>query len=111
MADLSTNQRTIAELLLARGRMHAYEIKQVLAGSLGHGSVYQALGAMQRKQLVEAEWELPGTGSSGGGPPRKYFTLTPLGRELVHLATLKDHAEARAARRPASPPPAERVMK
>lgn len=40
MVDLSKNQQLIAELLAKRKRLHAYEIKKILQGTLGHGSVY-----------------------------------------------------------------------
>ena len=105
MVDLSKNQQLIAELLVSRHRLHAYEIKKILAGVLGHGSVYQALSAMETKGAVTAEWELPTQGSEGGGPPRKYFQLTTLGKDLVEIAHARDRATARAERRARRTPP------
>lgn len=99
MVDLSRNQQLIAELLLKRQRLHAYEVKKILAGTLGHGSVYQALSAMESKGAVTSEWELPGQGSEGGGPPRKYFQLTTLGKDLLGIAQARERATARAERR------------
>ncbi|MCK9496678.1 MAG: PadR family transcriptional regulator [Dehalococcoidia bacterium] len=99
MVDLSKNQQLIAELLVKRQRVHAYEIKKILAGVLGHGSVYQALSAMESKGAVTSEWELPGVGSEGGGPPRKYFTITTLGKDLLEISHARDRATARAERR------------
>ena len=99
MVDLSKNQQLIAELLGKRQRLHAYEVKKILQGVLGHGSVYQALSAMEAKGAVTSEWELPGKGSEGGGPPRKYFQLTTLGKDLLEIANARDRATARAERR------------
>lgn len=99
MVDLSKNQQLIAELLQKRQRLHAYEVKKLLTGVLGHGSVYQALAAMEDKGAVTSEWELPSAGSEGGGPPRKYFTLTTLGKDLLEIAHARDRATARAERR------------
>jgi DNA-binding PadR family transcriptional regulator len=99
MPRLPGNQRTIMELLAKRGRLHAYEVKRILRGEIGHGSVYAALSAIQAKGLAEAEWELPGPSGSTGGPPRKYFTLTAAGRE----ALLADTQAERRRRRRRSP--------
>lgn len=96
MTDLSRNQQLLAELLRERKRLHAYEMKRLLARTLGHGSVYQALSAMEAKGAVISEWELPTTGSEGGGPPRKYFELTQLGTELLEIAQQRDAAVSRA---------------
>jgi len=99
MTDLSRNRQLLAELLHERKRLHAYEMKRLLAGTLGHGSVYQALSAMEAKGAVSSEWELPTAGSEGGGPPRKYFELTKLGGELLEIAQQREAAVSRALRR------------
>lgn len=96
LADLPRNQRLVAELLLQRGRLHAYEIKQLLLGTIGHGSVYQALSAIERKGFATTTWQLPGQSSEGGGPPRKYYELTGLGREILELEHARDAAHERA---------------
>lgn len=97
MNELSRNQQLIAELLATSGRLHAYEVKRRLHGAIGHGSVYQALSAMQAKGVVESEWSVPANPEeSTGGPPRKYYQLTGLGRELLELAKARDRAVSRA---------------
>ncbi len=98
MPDLPRNQRTVAELLSERGRLHAYEVKQLLLGEIGHGSVYQALAAIEQKGFATTHWQLPTESSEGGGPPRKYYELTALGREILELERGRDAAHARAAR-------------
>jgi PadR family transcriptional regulator, regulatory protein PadR len=42
------------------------------------GTLYPLLRRLQREGKVEASWE-----ESAAGPPRKYYRLTPLGRDLL----------------------------
>jgi PadR family transcriptional regulator, regulatory protein PadR len=42
------------------------------------GTVYPLLRRLQREGKVEASWQ-----ESVAGPPRKYYRLTPLGRDLL----------------------------
>ena len=42
------------------------------------GTVYPLLRRLQREDKVEASWQ-----ESAAGPPRKYYTLTPHGRDLL----------------------------
>lgn len=97
-AGMSKNQRLIAELLAEHGRLHAYEMKKILEGVMGHGSVYGTLSALKAKGFVETEWQLPGKGSEGSGPPRKYVSLSGLGQEALGLERAYDEAVTRATR-------------
>jgi DNA-binding PadR family transcriptional regulator len=70
---------------LAKGEAHGYEIAQRLHQLPAFASqpadaagVYRALGGMERDGYVEAHWETP-----RGGPARKVFALTPLGRACL----------------------------
>ena len=91
MGRLPRVQRAVLDVLAERGRTHAYEIKRVLLGRIGHASVYAALSAVQAKGYATAEWEIPEAGATaGGGPPRKYFELTASG----HAALSEDAARA-----------------
>ncbi len=101
MAELPRTQYAVLALLSERGRMHAYEIKQVLKAVLGHSSVYAALSAVQAKGFVDAEWSLPREGSEGGGPPRKYFELTTNGREAVRRTAAAERSASSRRPRPA----------
>jgi PadR family transcriptional regulator PadR len=73
-------------LLLARlsaGRAYGYEIVAGLKRApgfeaLAEGTVYPVLTRMKKDGLVEAEWVAEET-----GPPRKYYTLTPFGRQAL----------------------------
>ncbi len=100
MRPLPRTQRAVVEVIAEHGRIHAYEIKRVLKGVVGHASVYAALSAVQAKGFATAEWSIPGaTGSEGGGPPRKYFQLTAAGSKALDDARAEDRARQPAARR------------
>ena len=78
MPDLPRIQYAVLDVLKENGRTHAYEIKRILRGVVGHSSVYAALSSAQAKGLVQSEWVLPDY-SDGTGLPRKYFDLTAQG--------------------------------
>jgi len=65
---------------------YGYEIRQILAESglvdVGGGTLYPVLGRLEDAGLVIAEWR-PGE----GGPARKYYELTPTGREVLSQIT------------------------
>ena len=52
--------------------------------SVADGSIYPALGRLEREGLLES-YRVP----SDGGPPRKYYKLTDLGRG--HLVRNREH--------------------
>jgi PadR family transcriptional regulator PadR len=62
-------------------RHYGYSLIRVLAehGSIAlkEGTVYPILSRLDRDGLVRSEWA-----ESGQGPPRKYYELTPSGRQL-----------------------------
>jgi len=53
---------------------------------LSSGTVYPALRRLESGQWIESVWDHKNADKSGG-PPRKYYRLTRLGRE--HLAKLR----------------------
>jgi len=65
---------------------YGYEIRQILAESglvdVGGGTLYPVLGRLEDAGLVTTEWR-PGE----GGPARKYYELTPAGREVLKQIT------------------------
>ncbi|WP_122260948.1 PadR family transcriptional regulator [Ornithinimicrobium cerasi] len=65
--------------VLLDGPSYGYAITQSLAGAgLGEvkgGTLYPLLGRLEEAGLVEVEWR-PGE----GGPGRKFYALTPVGR-------------------------------
>lgn len=95
----------VFEILLAllEGPAHGYAIiKQIDAQSggtvrLSTSSLYASLKRMEAKGLVEDAGARP---QPSGGPPRKYFHVTPLGRRAARLEALRlRHATALAERR------------
>jgi DNA-binding PadR family transcriptional regulator len=74
-------------LALGRGRAHGYavgkEIEERTDGRLNPttGSLYQALRRLRERGLI-VETEAP-SDDDAGDARRRYFTLTPLGREVM----------------------------
>lgn len=94
MGGLARNQRYIAELLLARGRLHAYEIKRTLEEIVPHGSIYGAISSLERKGLITSEW-VPMEEHGYPSPPRKYVELTAHGRAVLQAEADRDQAAGR----------------
>ncbi len=67
--------------LLTNEERYGYQIAQGLTESAGlavrEGTIYPLLSRLQREGLVEAQWR-----ESPAGPPRKYYHLTPAGRQV-----------------------------
>ena len=68
--------------VIAEQATYGYEMTKRLAERgleiVGEGSIYPALGRLERDGLVEAYAE-----ASNGGPPRKYYRLTPAGQAAL----------------------------
>jgi PadR family transcriptional regulator PadR len=68
--------------VMGDGSAYGYEMTKRLRGRglsiVGEGSIYPLLGRLERDGLVETR-----RAASNGGPPRKYYSLSPEGeREL-----------------------------
>lgn len=72
--------------ILAEGKRYGYDVVQALHGAQGlvikEGTIYPLLNRLKSEGLIEAEWQ-----ASPQGPDRKYYTLTPRGRDV--LATMR----------------------
>lgn len=68
--------------LLSHGRSHGYEIVQSLKNHKGltirEGNVYPILQRLQMDGFITSESQ-----PSRDGPPRKYFSITPAGRQTL----------------------------
>ncbi len=68
--------------VMAEGPAYGYEMtKRLRARGLsivGEGSIYPLLGRLERDGLVETRRE-----ASNGGPPRKYYSLSPEGEQAL----------------------------
>ena len=66
---------------LYQERHYGYSLVRALtasgAVSLKEGTIYPILARLNRDGLVRSEWV-----ESDQGPPRKYYALTPAGRQL-----------------------------
>ncbi len=80
--------------VLNHQRHYGYSLVRVLAESasisLKEGTVYPILARLDRDGLVQSEWV-----ESAQGPPRKYYAITPAGRQL--FADLSREFEVLAA--------------
>ncbi|MDI3339367.1 MAG: PadR family transcriptional regulator [Sphaerobacter sp.] len=68
--------------LLEDGERYGFELVQRLGPApallTSEGTIYPLLSRLHRERLVETEWR-----ESPAGPPRKYYRLTPRGREAL----------------------------
>jgi PadR family transcriptional regulator PadR len=69
--------------LLRRGESYGYELAQRLEaqgiGPVQGGTLYPLLLRLQKTGLVETRWQ-----EGEAGPPRKYYAITPSGRDTLH---------------------------
>lgn len=70
--------------VVAEEPAYGYEMTKRLAerglATVADGSIYPLLGRLERERLVESFRR-----QSNGGPPRKYYRLTPAGKEALEL--------------------------
>ncbi len=81
---------------LARGVGHGFDIMDVTG--LPSGTVYPALARLERDGFVDSRWESARIAHQEKRPPRRYYELTPDGRERLAEALLhyKDLARSLA---------------
>ena len=68
--------------VMGEGPAYGYEMTKRLRGrglsTVGEGSIYPLLGRLERDGLVETR-----RAASNGGPPRKYYSLSPQGEQAL----------------------------
>jgi len=75
---------TVAVLrALAEGARYGFDVMD--STGLASGTVYPILGRLERRALVRARWEDPKLPRAEGRPPRKYYSITPEGREALRV--------------------------
>jgi PadR family transcriptional regulator, regulatory protein PadR len=85
---LRGNTPTLILSVLASGAAHGYAIARAIeqqseeALSLGEGSLYPALRALEREEYVTSLWE-----PQPSGPARKIYQLTDSGRQELARRT------------------------
>jgi PadR family transcriptional regulator, regulatory protein PadR len=80
---------------LAQGLSYGFNI--IDHTGLPSGTVYPALRRLESAGLVDSLWDHKGAEKSGG-PPRKYYRLTALGRERLKLLRDRYHLLEQMAR-------------
>jgi PadR family transcriptional regulator, regulatory protein PadR len=71
---------------LARGVGHGFDLMDETG--LASGTVYPALSRLERDGLVTSHWENARIAQKEKRPPRRYYELTPAGRERLAEALL-----------------------
>lgn len=71
--------------IISADQVYAADILRELSATdfaTQEGTLYPLLSKMRREQLLDYEWR-----ESEAGPPRKYYTLTAKGRDLLRQAS------------------------
>lgn len=53
------------------------------------GTVYTTLRRLERRKLIEGEWEDPDVAASERRPRRRYYVLTPAGVAILEAARVR----------------------
>jgi DNA-binding PadR family transcriptional regulator len=69
-----------------------YGFDVIDATGLPSGTVYPALGRLERDGLVRSHWEEPSVARDGGRPPRRYYRVTAQGVRVLQTETAKYRA-------------------
>ncbi|GAB2943113.1 PadR family transcriptional regulator [Hymenobacter coalescens] len=68
--------------IIARGEVYASDMLEELTQArmiVVEGTLYPLLTRLKNAALLDYTWK-----ESSSGPPRKYYTLTPVGQEFLH---------------------------
>ena len=85
LPGLSGKEILILDLLGRSNEMYGLELVAASAGELKRGTVYVTLGRMEQKGLVASR--LDDTPPPFGGLPRRLYTSTAIGREVLAAVT------------------------
>lgn len=72
-------------LIIARGNVYAGDILEGLKKAdllVVEGTLYPLLSRLKREELLEYSWK-----ESSSGPPRKYYSLTDAGKQMISSLT------------------------
>lgn len=70
-------------ILRAIDEGHRYGLDVVEATGLASGTVYVALGRLQKRGYLHATWEDQAIAEADGRPRRRYYDLTRAGKEAL----------------------------
>jgi PadR family transcriptional regulator len=77
---LGAKSLIILRLLNEGEEKYGLELVEASDGALPRGGIYVFLGRLEESGLVDGRSEAR---SSGQGPPRRYYSITPLGRQIL----------------------------
>ena len=69
---------------LANGYQYGFDIMDITG--LPSGTVYPALRRLEQTGLIDSNWEKPTIAQREQRPPRKYYELTPDGKDALSEA-------------------------
>jgi len=72
-----------AAVLLAIQEGHRYGFDIMDATGLPDGTVYPILRRLERRGVLEGRWEDDASARAEARPPRRYYRMTPLGKETM----------------------------
>ena len=84
---------------LAGGSHYGFDIMD--ATGLPSGTVYPILRRLDREGLLESTWEKQAVAQKEQRPPRRYYTITPAGAEMLAQAVERYRVLEAAVARPA----------
>jgi len=91
---------------VANGYRHGFDIMDVTG--LPSGTVYPALRRLEDMGLVDSRWEKEKVAQREQRPPRKYYELTPEGKNALEEAVRRYRLLARSAPTSSRKPKPER---
>ena len=81
MASYLSHSAAVILQALSGGYKYGFDIMDI--SGLPSGTVYPALRRLEQTGLVESNWEKEGIAQRDGRPPRKYYVLTPDGKQAL----------------------------
>jgi DNA-binding PadR family transcriptional regulator len=69
---------------LSNGYQYGFDIMDITG--LPSGTVYPALRRLEQTGLIDSKWEKAGIAQREQRPPRKYYELTPDGKDAISEA-------------------------
>ena len=90
-----TYPTTLVLQALLQGHHHGFDIMD--ATGLPSGTVYPILRRLDAEGYVRSRWEKDGVARREQRPPRRYYELTPSGRQLAHRGRRRATAPSRTS--------------
>ena len=76
---------TAAFILQAISSGYGYGFSVMEVTGLASGTIYPAVRRLEKAQLVRSKWEKQSIADAEQRPPRKYYTITSGGEEVLRI--------------------------